>query len=203
MEPEEKPRAFGMAPGEAEKRHVKPPLWANPMAWGMLGAVLGAGIFVWSQRAGIEKAARGNLPKAQRQAQLAAKKLAVAAQGAKLIAGDLAKDAGMVDEPDPELPPGVTGADLSAPSDPTSLKRPVAKRKGPRRRTAAGDMPNAGGVQDVRARWDAPDVSYEAPVPWLETDMARGVKLTGGLAIFFGIFGYLMFSVTGSKPRSF
>ncbi len=173
------------------------------MAWGMLGAVLGAGIFVWSQRAGIEKAARGNLPKAQRQAQLAAKKLAVAAQGAKLIAGDLAKDAGMVDEPDPELPPGVTGADLSAPSDPTSLKRPVAKRKGPRRRTAAGDMPNAGGVQDVRARWDAPDVSYEAPVPWLETDMARGVKLTGGLAIFFGIFGYLMFSVTGSKPRSF
>lgn len=203
MEQEEKPRAFGMAPGEVAAKPYKRPVWANPMAWGMFGAALGAAIFVWSQRQGIEKAARGNLPKAQRQALLAAKKLAVAAEGAKLIAGDLAKDAGMVEEPDPELPTGVTGADLAAPTDPTSLKRPVAKRKGPRRRTASGDMPNAGGVQDVRARWDAPDVSYEAPVPWLETDMARGVKLTGGLALFFGIFGYLMFQVTSGKPKSF
>lgn len=202
MDPEEKPRAFGMAPGEVAQKPAKRSAWANPMAWGLFGAALGAAIFVWSQRQGIEKAARGNLPKAQRQAQLAARKLAVAAEGAKLIAGDLAKDAGMVEEADPELPVGVTGADLAAPTDPTSLKRPVAKRKGPRRRTAAGDMPNAGGVQDVRARWDAPDVSYEAPVPWLETDMAKGVKLTGGLALFFGIFGYLMFQVTGSKPKS-
>lgn len=202
MEQEEKPRAFGMAPGEAEKRPTKRPIWANPFAWGMFGAALGVSIFVWSQRQGIEKAARGNLPMAQRQAQLAARKLAVAAEGAKLIAGDLAKDAGLVSEADPELPFGVTGADLAAPTDTTSLKRPVAKRKGPRRRTAAGDMPNAGGVQDVRARWDAPDVSFEAPVPWLETDMAKGVKLTGGLALFFGIFGYLMFQVTGTKPRS-
>ena len=203
MEPDEKPRAFGMAPGEVGEKPYKRPVWANPIAWGMFGAALGAAIFVWSQRHGIEKTVRGNLPAAQRQAQLAAKKLAVAAEGAKLIAGDLAKDVGMVEEPDSELPAGVTGADLAAPTDPTSLKRPVAKRKGPRRRTASGDMPNAGGVQDVRARWDAPDVSYEAPVPWLETDMARGVKLTGGLALFFGLFGYLMFSITGSKPKSF
>jgi hypothetical protein len=161
--------------------------------------VLGAGVFVWSQRRGLERAARHELPRAQ----AAARKMATAAEGAKLIAQDLAKDAGMTQEPDADLPQGVTGADLSAPTDPTGLKRPTAKRHGPRRRTASGDMPDAGKVQDVRARWDAPDVSYEAPVPWLETDMAKGVEICGGLAIFFWLFGWVLFRVTGNKPRSF
>lgn len=200
---DQKPRAYGMAPGTEPEAPRRRPAWANPMVWGFFGAALGAGIFVWSQRQGLEKAARGGLPIAQRQAQLAARKLAKAADGAKLIAEDLAQDAGLAEEPDPDLPMGVTGADLAAPTDPTGLKRPVAKRKGPRRRTASGDMPNAGGVQDVRARWDAPDVSYEAPVPWLETDMAKGVKLTGGLAVFFGVFGWALFRITGGKPKSF
>lgn len=200
---EEKPRAFGMAAGEVLEPPKKTPVWANPIAWGLCGAALGAVIFVWSQRRGLESAARGGLPKAQRQAELAARKLATAAEGAKLIAEDLAKDAGMVEERDPDLPTGVSGAELSAPVDPTGLKRPVAKRKGPRRRQAWGNLPNAGQVQDVRARWDAPEVSYEAPVPWLETDMGKGVMITGGLAIFFWLFGWLLFRMTSHKPRSF
>lgn len=192
-----------MAMGEVAEPPKKTPAWANPMVWGFLGAALGAGIFVWSQRQGIEKAARRGLP----QAQLAARKLAVAAKGAKAmagdLAGDLAKDTGLAEEPEAELPHGLTGADLSAPTDPTGLKRPVAKRKGPRRRTASGDMPNAGQVQDVRARWDAPDVSYDAPVPWLETDMAKGVEITGGLAIFFWLFGLFLFRMSSRNPKSF
>ena len=204
MEPEEKPRAFGMAVGEVVEPPKKTPAWASPMVWGFLGAALGACVFVWSQRQGIERAARKGLP----QAQLAARKLAVAAQGAKAmagdLAGDLAKDTGLAEEPESELPHGLTGAELSAPTDPTGLRRPVAKRKGgPRRRTASGDMPNSGQVQDVRARWDAPDVSYEAPVPWLETDMAKGVQITGGLALFFWLFGLFLFRMSSRKPRSF
>ncbi|TBR23715.1 hypothetical protein EPO15_05415 [bacterium] len=196
---DDKPRSFGMAPGDVVAPPKPRPAWANPTSWGLLGAALGAVVFVWSQRHGLERAARKELPKAQ----AAARKMAVAAEGAKLIAQDLAKDAGMAEEPDPDLPQGVTGAELSAPTDPTGLKRPVAKRKGPRRRTASGDMPDAGKVQDVRARWDAPDVSYEAPVPWLETDMAKGVKITGGLAVFFWLFGLFLFRMSSRKPKSF
>lgn len=204
MAEDEKPRAFGMAMGEVAPVPKKTPAWANPMVWGFLGAAIGASIFVWSQRQGIERAARKGLP----QAQLAARKLAVAAKDAQQKAGaladDLAKDTGLAEEPEAELPHGLSGADLEAPADPTGLKRPVAKRRAvPRRRTASGDMPNSGQVQDVRARWDAPDVSYEAPVPWLETDMAKGVQITGGLAIFFWLLGLFLFRMSSRKPRSF
>lgn len=203
MEPEEKPRGFGMAMGEVAPPPKKTPAWANPMVWGFMGAALGVGVFVFSQRQGLERAARKGLPHAQ----LAARKLAVAAkdaqQKAEVLADDLAKDTGFKEEPEAELPHGLTAADLEAPTDPTGLKRPVAKRKAvPRRRTASGDMPNSGQVQDVRARWDAPDVSYEAPVPWMETDMAKGVQITGGLALFFWLFGLFLFRMSSRKPKS-
>ena len=193
-----------MAVGEVAQAHRKTPLWANPMAWALVGALAGAGIFIYSQRQGLDRAARLAARRGTPLAQASAKKLAVAAEGARLIARDLAKDAGLAEEPEAELPHGLSGAELAAPTDPTGLKRPTAHIKSRRRlRSASGDMPNAGQVQDVRARWDAPDVSYEAPVPWMETDMARGVIQTGSLAIGFWLMGYILLSVTGGKPRSF
>lgn len=204
MEPQDdKPRAFGMAPGLEAPENRRRPAWANPMLWGLFGAVLGAGIFVWSQRQALERAARRGAPIAQAKAQEAARRLERAAEGAALLADDLAKDAGLAEEPDPDLPRGITAAELEAPTDPTGLKRPAPKRKGVRRRTAAGDMPDAGKVQDVRARWDAPDVTFEAKVPWSQTEMGRGALMSGGLALFFGFLAWALFSIRGNKPKSF
>lgn len=197
---EEPRRAFGqMTPEEAPPPR---PAWANPMLWALVGAVAGASLFVWSQRGGLKRAARSGLP----QAKVAARELAKAAQGAARSAEDFAKSVSAPEPPADDMPRGPSADTLAPPVDPS---RPRAKRAGShrslggRKRTGEKEFAPAADVQDVRARWDAPDVTYEAPVPWRETDMGKGVMLTGGLAVFFWLLGWALFRFTSKRAKTF
>ncbi|MBI5596585.1 MAG: hypothetical protein HY928_10895 [Elusimicrobia bacterium] len=197
---EEPRRAFGLVAPEEEP--VKRPVWATPALWALCGALIGAGFFVWSQRRGLERAARSGLP----QAKVAARGWAKAAQDAAHSAQDFAKAVSAPEPPADDMPRGPSMDTLAPPVDPS---RPRAKAAGSRRslggrrRTGEKEFAPAGDVQDVRARWDAPDVSYEAPVPWKETDMGKGVMLTGGLAVFFWLLGWALFRFTSKRAKTF
>lgn len=195
---------------EPERRR---PLWANAKVWALFGALIGAGMFLWSERRALERAARARIPQARaaaRQAQVtagqvasaAAKAAGSAAGSAKDLAGDLA-----LPEEEPEQRSGPSADTLSAPVDPSRPRRRAptvqARSLAGRKRVGEREFKSAGGVQDVRARWDAPDVSFEAPVPWLETDMGRGIKQTGGLAIFFGLLGWVLMRFTSNREKTF
>ena len=200
-------RGFGMSAPEVKLAPRRTPLWANPAAWGLFGALLGAGIFVFSKRAGLERAARRNLPQAQAAARLMAGRaqtLAAQAQQAAAKAKEMTGTAEPVEAPEPAQ---LSADRLSAPVDPTSRPRSrgktTARSLGGKHHIGEAELPSAGAVQDVRARWDAPDVSYTAPVNWTDTEMGRGVMLTGGLCLFFMIFGYLLFTLTNKAAKTF
>ena len=199
----EEKRGFGMAGPTEPEIHRPRPFWARPMVWALFGALVGGGMFLWSQRGGMRRAARIGLPRAQ----AAAKQLASAATQAAATAQDLAKD---LTPPEPladELPAGPSAHTLSAPVDPSRPKRRAAtgqtRSLAGRKRVGERSFKSADGVQDIRQRWDAPDVSYEAPVPWLETDMGRGVQQTGGLAIFFWLLGWFLMRFTSKREKTF
>ncbi|MBI3299689.1 MAG: hypothetical protein HYZ75_16100 [Elusimicrobia bacterium] len=199
----EEKRGFGMAASEPDEQPRRTPAWANPLLWAGVGGLLGAGMFMWSMRAGVTRAARARLP----QAQAAAGQLAAAAKQAAASAQELAKDY-VPQEPVEEAPSGPSADTLAAPVDPSQRRRRSDAGTAGRSlavRTSKRDkgFGSASEVQDIRQRWDAPDVSYEAPVPWGETDMGRGVKQTGGLAIFFWLFGWALFRFTSNREKTF
>ena len=185
-----------------EEPPPKRPFWANPMLWASFGALVGLSLFLWSQRGELKRAARSGLP----QAKAAAGELAKAAKGAARSAEDLAKSVSAPEPVPDDLPRGPAADTLAPPVDPTRPRaRGAGSRRslGGRRRVGEKEFAPAADVQDVRARWDAPDVTYEAPVPWRETDMGKGVMLTGGLAIFFWLLGWALFRFTSKRAKTF
>ena len=204
MEPR---RGYGMASPEVKEPPRRVPLWANPAAWGLFGALLGAGIFVFSKRAGLERVARRNLPQAQAAARLVARRAEVLAAQAHDAAAKAKELTGTAEPAEAPERVQVSADRLAAPQDPTSRPRAkgrtTARSLGGKHHQGDLELPSAGAVQDVRARWDAPDVTYTAPVNWTDTEMGRGVMLTGGLCLFFMVFGYLLFSITNKAAKTF
>lgn len=170
--------------------------WARVGLWMVLGAGVGAGAFVWTNRTALKAAYRANLPQAR----------AVGREiGATAL--DLAKDYLPAEEAADDLPRQPRADTLAAPRDPALRRRapaPPRSAAGRRRlREVQGGMGAAAAVQDVRQRIDAPRLLDEFRVPFWETDLGRGIKYSLCFAFFFGFLGYALFRNTSRHARNF
>ncbi|MFH1724245.1 MAG: hypothetical protein ABII00_06440 [Elusimicrobiota bacterium] len=162
--------------------------WASFGFWMLLGAGLGTAFFAVSQRDALRRAYRAHLPEAK-------------AVGKDMIeiAGDLGRKYAPEGGREEDLPPQPSASSLSAPVDPSAARRRSEtsrrqRRSLPgRRRIGKTKYRSAAEVQDVRQRLDAPVIQHEFKVPFLQTDLGRGMTMSFGIACFFGLLGYLLF----------
>ncbi len=182
------------APMDALEKKSGPRSWyASIGFWVLLGAVVGLGVFGWSQRQGLWRTALAGLP----QARAAGGRLAESGQKLAKTAQGFAEDY-LPDRPKPEhFPDQPAASTLSRPTDPSrrGARREFRISRKARRQLleVSGGAPNAAQVQDVRQHINAPVLIDEFEVPFWQTDLGRGIKYSLCFAAFFGLLGYALF----------
>jgi len=189
-------RSFGKAPDVPPPRK---PWWATIGFWSLFGAFIGVSLFVYTERAALNRAVsrtvQSNLPDKKQVAEM--KKV-----GREIgqIAKDFAKDYVPKSEP-AEIESKNPSANTLAAPNAAPVRRVTQTRRRRHNEVSVSDdrFKDSGGAEEYRQHMDAPWLESTFKVPFLATPFGRGVVITALTAGTFALLGYLLFKNKGRR----